>query len=482
VKAKPKTTSASFDAERGVLSAILQNVQPKGAFRELVDKDFFFSLHRRLFARLKAMVEDGEPLLLPLISDSMRLDSVEAAELAALLDPMLIVRTEKELRGYVNIVKQLSRFRKVQRICHDVATANGEAVGLLLDLQGCVEHYYESLRASDAPGVLASAIKATSVEWLWRDRIPLGKVTVVDGDPDKGKSLLTMDLVARVTSERSMPDGTAGVPGGAVVLNAEDDASDTIIPRLLAAGANLDRVRILKTVRDRDLEIPGDNDVIREAALSAGARLITIDPLMAFLTLKANSWRDQDVRRALRPLADLAAELRAAIIVVRHLNKSDSEGNPLYRGGGSIGIIGAARAGLLVGADPDDETGETRILAMTKSNLARKAPSLRYRIIEKNPGIVVIEWLGESEHRASMILSTPDTGQRSAADECARFLSAYLEDGARPSVEVIAAARRSGFSERTIDRAKIRARIKAYRVGFGTAAKWMWTIAESAKS
>jgi len=295
-------------------------------------------------------------------------------------------------------------------------------------------------------------------------------------------ALLTLDFVARVTSGRPMPDGGAsGISGGAVVLNAEDDESDTIIPRLIAAGANLERVRIVKSVRDRELEIPADNQAIREAALSVDARLITIDPLMAFLTLKANSWRDQDVRRAMRPLADLAAHLRAAVIVVRHLNKSDSEGNPLYRGGGSIGIIGAARAGLLAGADPDDETGETRVLAVTKSNLSRKAPSLRYRIVPTGDA-VAMEWLGESEHRASAILMTPESGQRSAVDECRRFLAGYLQDGGRPAAEVIAAARKTGFSERTVDRAKIRAHVKAYLAGFGKDGKWMWTVEEAANS
>jgi|GEM_PF-4088356 len=480
------TTSANYEHERGLLSAIIQGVDATVAFQQLTAKDFFHTLNRRFFACLKNMVEAGEPLLLPTIQEKMKLDGEEAARLADLLDPLLLVRKESDIAGYIAAIRRDSKMRDVRRLCGKVVEANGDATGLILDLQGKAADYIAALQENtEAPGVLASTIKPQVVEWFWPARIPLGKITVIDGDPDRGKSLLTTDLIGRCTSGEPMPDGAIGTMGGAVLLNAEDDEADTIVPRLLAAGADVKRVRILKTLRTRDgerqIELPADIPAIREAALSVGAVFIVVDPLMAFLPDRTNSWRDQDIRRALAPLAKFAAELRVAVVIVRHLNKSTSDGNPLYRGGGSIGIIGAARAGLVVGEDPDDQTGETRILAVSKSNLSRKAASLRYRITPFASSVVVT-WLGESEHRASTLLTSPEGEQRSAVDECRRFIEGHLADGARPGAEVIKAARAAGFSERNIDRAKVRAHVETYRTGFGKDGQWMWNLPEKGLS
>jgi RecA-family ATPase len=118
-----------------------------------------------------------------------------------------------------------------------------------------------------------------------------------------------------------------------------------------------------------------DIDALRKAILEVGAKLVTIDPLMAFLPSEIDSYRDQDVRRGLAPLKDLAEETGAAIVLVRHLNKNQG-GSAIYRGGGSIGIVGAARVGLLVAKDPDD--AQRRVLAVTKNNLPKEMPSLAF--------------------------------------------------------------------------------------------------------
>src|SRR5262249_2417464 len=151
----------------------------------------------------------------------------------------------------------------------------------------------------------------------------------------------------RVTTGRAMPDDTPGLDGGIVLMSAEDDLADTIRPRLDAAKANPQRVLALQAVGEVDTEtgkvqdrpgmLPRDLEAIREAVAQIDARLIVIDPLMAYLDSSVNSYRDQDVRLAFRPLAQLAQETGCAVVVVRHLNKG-AGGNPLYRGGGSIGI------------------------------------------------------------------------------------------------------------------------------------------------
>jgi RecA-family ATPase len=475
-------TATNLQAEKSVLCAIFQgSLDPAPAFRSLRPKDFFHRLHARIFACASSLHEQGEPLSIGAVQDRMKLDPADTIELAGLIDPLLAIRTPADLAANIGLVRRARVLRDLKKSCDAVVEANGDAVGQILNLRMKLECYDALLRQTiDAPGVLASTIRPEVVDWFWPKRIPLGKITIEDGDPDQGKSLLSIDLAARCTSGRSMPDDVAGATGGAVLLNCEDDSADTIVPRLLAAGANLERVRILKTIgqgnNERQIEIPLDIPAIREAALDVGATLIVIDPLMGFLTDKANSWRDQDVRRALAPLAALAAELHVAILVIRHLNKS-TEGNPLYRGGGSIGIIGAARAGLVVGGDPDDESGEPKILAVSKSNLSRKAPSLRYRL-DPHGTTVIVRWLGESEHRASTILAAEEGQEKSKTEECRRFIVGALENGARPAKDVIREAKAAGFSERTLDRAKIRAKVETYRAGFGKGGEWMWNIPE----
>lgn len=130
---------------------------------------------------------------------------------------------------------------------------------------------------------------------------------------------------------------------------------------------------------------------------------------MAYLSGKVDSHRDQDIRSALSPLAALAAEMKVTIFMVRHLNKSGG-GNPLYRGGGSISIIGAARSGLLVARDPEDE--DRRVLAVTKSNLAKIPFALAYRVVANTSEVPSILWEGATEYTATPLLVTQADGTR----------------------------------------------------------------------
>ena len=157
-----------------------------------------------------------------------------------------------------------------------------------------------------------------------------------------------------------------------------------------------------------------DVGAIEEAIDAYGARLVVIDPLMAYLPGEVNAYRDQDVRLVLRGLMELATRKEIAVLVVRHLNKS-RDNNPLYRGGGSICIIGAARAGLLLAADPADKTGERPILAQLKNNLARPAPALAFKLQEPEIGVSIVEWSRPVDYNASTLLSQPgdDDDERS---------------------------------------------------------------------
>jgi hypothetical protein len=330
-----------------------------------------------------------------------------------------------------------------------------------------------------------STIAPVPLRWLWPGRVPLGKITVLDGNPDLGKSVLTLDLAARLTTGRPMPDGSptdlAG-PAGVVLLSAEDGPGDTIRPRLDAAGADVARVARASVVADgveRLPELPGDVKWLHQAITRVRAALVVIDPLMAFLSPRINSFRDQDVRRALTPLAMMAEHTGAAVLIVRHLNKNSGI-DPLYRGGGSVGIIGAARAGLLVAADPDDPANHRRVLVALKNNLARKPAALAYRL-EGEGDVPHIEWEGEIEHTGDSLLNGGGAGAASRHQDPRPhdlWLTRALADGPRPARAIIAAAAAAGINEHAVRRACRRLHVRTERSGFGQGAQYTWALGE----
>jgi RecA-family ATPase len=352
---------------------------------------------------------------------------------------------------------------------------------------------------ADVHGIELATVRACHVtpervKWLWPGYLPAGKVVLLDGDPGLGKSTITLDLTARLTTASPLPDGHK--PDGPVcvlLLSAEDGAADTIVPRLTVAGADLRKVTIVDHVADeaggpRPVELPGDAALVErwlasylytddDAAAPVFPGLVIVDPLMAYLGGEVNAHRDQDVRRAIYPLKLLAERTGVAVLVVRHLNKM-AGANPLYRGGGSIGIIGAARAGLLVGVDPDDE--HRRILAVSKSNLAAKAPSLAYKLVgEDLYGTAKVVWQGASEHTAEDLLGRPVERPAPKQDEAEVFLRQQLATEARPVAWLQKLAKDKGISWTTVKRAKealeviVERRGEEGRRGGGS---WWWRL------
>ena len=352
----------------------------------------------------------------------------------------------------------------------------------MVKLADGTERKVEELRPEEI-GQLISGVEPVKVSWLWPSWLARGKLALVDGDPGLGKSAMTLNLAARVSAGMSFPDGSPCEPAGVVLLSAEDGLADTIRPRLDAAGADTSKILSLATVPDEDgherlLSIPEDLPLIERGIRRVGARLVVVDPLMAFLSGNTNSHRDQDMRRALAPLAGLAERTGAAVLVVRHLNKAAAN-NPLYRGGGSIGIIGAARMAFVVGKDPKDDN--RRVLASTKNNLAPTPRSLVFGLTEADNGSVEVNWLGQSEVSAKDILATPqDQEHADARGEAVEFLNDVLADGPMPAKEVVEEADDAGIAEKTLRRAKKLLNVMVYRentTGEGRGSgRWMWRL------
>ena len=330
-------------------------------------------------------------------------------------------------------------------------------------------------------------VTAERISWLWEGRLPRGKIVVLDGDPGVGKSSLTTEMAAIVSTGKPWPDGSHCPGGDVLILSAEDGLADTIRPRLDAAGADTARIHALTAVTIEDADggylsrppvVPADLTLIKQIITTRGVRLVIIDVLMAYLSSEVNSYRDQDVRRALHQVATVAADTGACVIIVRHLNKSNGT-NALYRGGGSIGIVGQARAAFIAAADPDDDTGQRRILAAAKMNIAALPPALAYRLAgDARLGCARVEWLGETGHYARDLLTErtgpDDTDDRTERDEAADWLTGYLTDtgGEAAPADAKKAARQAGIATRTLERARVRARVKLRRSGFPAQTVW----------
>jgi hypothetical protein len=313
----------------------------------------------------------------------------------------------------------------------------------------------------EQPWLRLADVEPEAVVWLWAGRIPLGKVTLLEGDPDEGKSCVAIDIAARVTCGIAMPNtcDPARDPEGVVFVTAEDGLADTIRPRLDAAGGDPKRVLVFRLDELPQIDEAG-LQTIERAMRACRAGLLVMDPLNAFLPEHVDTYKDHHIRRALAPLAALAARTGAAVLVIRHLNKSGGQ-NAKYRGGGSIGIIGAARSALLAAPDPDDPS--RKVLAVNKHNLAREVPALGYEFAQATMPVsgdrlietVKIRWLGPTTHTVRDLLADQvDDGDRSALDEAVAWLRDELSSGPQLAAEAFKAAARVGIAPRTLQRAR----------------------------
>jgi hypothetical protein len=297
-------------------------------------------------------------------------------------------------------------------------------------------------------------VNAEPVQWLSPGRLAAGKITVLDGDPGLGKSTLLCEWAARITRGQALPGGKPAEPRDVIILSAEDDLHDTIRPRIDGAGGDPTRIVSLLAVPSgtpfgRPFTIPGHVLLLEALVIRTNATLVIVDPLMAYLQRGHNANSDQDVRRALASLKSLGDRTGAAIVVVRHLNKT-SGANPLYRGGGSIGIIGAARCGLLLAQDP--EHPQRRILAATKGNLGRPPASLAFHL-EPVPrlGVTRVVWEGETPWTAEALLRATAEGEEkhSALGEARSWLRQVLAEGPRSAQDLERERRSIGIAART---------------------------------
>jgi putative DNA primase/helicase len=340
----------------------------------------------------------------------------------------------------------------------------------------------EHLRESGYRLIPLADVTAEQVDWFWKGYIPFGMLTGLYGDPGVGKSTIAVDLAARATTGRTMPDGSPGMgPTNVIILSAEDPFAEVIRPRFDAAGADIARVSTVTMEMDdaerttRPLVIPDDLDRLEAAIRELDAKLVIVDVLMAYLSGEVNSYRDQDVRRALMPLQALAERTGAAILLIGHPNKNGQQ-SPIYRVGGSIGIVGTYRACLVAAPAPEDPS--LLVLATLKMNLAPTPPALSYRIRDAQ-GTGVVTWEGISRHTVATLFANGRTdGRGEALRDAVEFLQDVLRDGPIRSTVVEEAASAEAISMATLRRAKKKLKVEAVKVGQpGKSGHWVWGLA-----
>ena len=316
----------------------------------------------------------------------------------------------------------------------------------------------------------ASKIKSGRVHWLWRQWIPLGALTVVAGEPGLGKSTLTGAHLAAAVTRGALDGELHGKPADVLIASAEDDWGAVIVPRLMAAGADLDRVhRVdvtdkegagLFTLPDDVRRLEVELDRLRVAGRTVG--MVVIDPIGAFLSAGTDSHKDASVRRALAPSAQLAMDRGVAVVVVGHLTKDQSQ-RLMSRVSGSVAFGAAPRSVIGFARDPSDPDGEQgleRVIVHAKSNVGRYATSLQARVESRivdtddgpaDVGLLVIT--GES----SVGVDDLQGGRNEDGTDCAESIGAALASGPRPSREIKAqVAGELGCSRKTVERAAMR--------------------------
>jgi hypothetical protein len=316
-----------------------------------------------------------------------------------------------------------------------------------------------------------------ALEWFWPGKIPKNKVAMFAGEPGAAKSLVTCSLAALQSTGSCLPGEVMPSLNVAEVamLYCEDDTDDTVLPRLIASGADLTRIHELKVKRiaqdgteeERHLALDTDLAILRECLReNPKIRLVTIDPITNY-TGAAKITDEKAMRDVLTPLKELASEREVTIILVAHLNKR-SDVNALNRVLGAVAMTGVARSAWLFAADEDapDDGFDHMLMLHGKLNVGRKAKqSLKYSIKTKDiaelppeaDAVPYIEWNGESEQTAEDVLDT-SSGKKSEKagkrQEGVAFLRSMLGGGPRLADEVNNAAAARSISEATLRRAK----------------------------
>lgn len=310
-----------------------------------------------------------------------------------------------------------------------------------------------------------SSVEVEEIQWIWYPYIPCGKVTIIQGDPGEGKTTFVLAMIALLTKGEALPEEeTAAEPINVIYQTAEDGLSDTIKPRLLAAGADCERVLVID---ESVAELTLSDERLEKAIRETGARLIVLDPLQAYLGGEVDMHRANEVRPIFKQLGALAEETGCAIILIGHMNKTQGAKSS-YRGLGSIDFRAAARSVLVVGRLKEEPT--IRIVAHDKSSLAPEGKSIAFALDPENG----FQWKGYCETSVDELLSGNGTAKNKTM-QMENELEILLTEPVSAE-EVQKRAGELGVSHRTLMIAKKNLGVLSEKIGN----RWFWKLPNQA--
>lgn len=310
-----------------------------------------------------------------------------------------------------------------------------------------------------------SAVQEKEVEWLWYPYIPYGKITVLQGDPGEGKSTFILNIAALLSRGDMLPDGyMIDAPKTILYQCAEDNAADTIKPRLLAAGADCSKVAY---IIDQNGQLNLEDHRIEETIAAISARLCILDPLQSFLVQDGDMQSAVRMRLLLGKLGRIAAKYNCAMVLISHMSKA-STGKNLYRSLGSIDIAAIARSVLMISRD--EENPDHRYMFQIKSSLAPEGPGVGFAF----SGDGCIRWMNPDLHRLpeKETVASPESSKREA---CENRLAALLSGQPILSKDILDTFAEMGVSKRTVYAAKKNMKVCSIRKG----GKWYWYLSDA---
>ena len=322
--------------------------------------------------------------------------------------------------------------------------------------------------------VYLSDVEAKAICWLWRPYLPLGMLSLLDGDPGAGKSFVALAIAAGLSRGKT-PEGETCEPITTLYLTNENPIEEVMVPRFQSLGGDPSKLVVLRggiAGEERFGITMQDVGLLEQALQKTGAKLVVLDPLQSYLGGDVDMHRANMTRPLLDGLIRLAEKHGCAILLLRHFNKT-AGAKALYRGLGTIDLTAAVRSEMLVGFPPDHP--ENRAFLHIKSNVAQLGPGRGYRIGGEDGDHPKFEWTGATMLRECDLMAMPEPPEKGKKLDTAKdWLREQLKDGERGQKEIQEAAEATGFSWMTIRRAS-----DALNVGSrkrGIAGGWWWSL------
>ncbi len=491
---------SSLEAEQGLLGALLLDCDTYHQVAgDLRPEHFSEGLHAEIYSMIERFAKQGQradPLTLKPLFDRHEDIAPGVSASAYLVRLAGCAASLRNVRSYASTIKDLADRRDLLELGKGIIRRASEPdinvplPAIVADAMAELGRVSVACSLDDAPfdARCLADVHPEPVRWLWPQRFALGKLNLVAGDPGLGKSQLTLAMAATVTTGGTWPDGSRAPQGSVILISCEDEAGDTIRPRLDAAGADVRRVHTFDWVRTQDrngapvrahFDVAEHMEQLEDLVRRIGdVRLIVIDPVTAFLG-RADSHKTADVRQALAPLQALLAEHGIAGLLVSHLNKG--EGPAMTRITGSGAFVAVARSAWVVGKDKKDPDGVRRILTPLKNNIGDDRTGFAFRLEAAHlpNDILVSRVVFDSSPvfvEADDVIGRQTAADRgpSAFDEACEFLKVELAEGAQPARKVEKTAEEAGIAKITLRRAREKL-CQTRKTSFG----WVWELIES---